>query len=331
MKNKFKYKCKYVFKNIFLLLIITNLLITNLITNLCQQCINKAYKKCEYCSREIIFNGLQIASREETLDEIIINNKSIARFGDGEFMIMFGKRIGFQKVNKLIKTKLLNILNSNLNNLLIGINVPFHEYELKLRNKFSENYWKHWFDLYKFSLAKILNKHRKYYSALITRFYSVFQNKKKFPILKYIKRLKKIWDKKDVLIIEGYYSRIGIGNDLFNNTKSIKRIICPPTNAFQVYTKIINEVKQFKIDNNFLILIALGPTASILAYDLSKLGFQAIDIGHADIEYELYLRKYDNIKRIPYKYVNDAVDGHKHIEKIKDKRYYSQIIKKIMQ
>lgn len=31
-----------------------------------------------------------------------------------------------------------------------------------------------------------------------------------------------------------------------------------------------------------LILIALGMTATVLAYDLSKAGFWAIDIGHID-------------------------------------------------
>ena len=50
---------------------------------------------------------------------------------------------------------------------------------------------------------------------------------------------------------------------------------------------------------NKLILIALGPTATVLSYDLNKLGYQAIDIGHADIEYEWYLRKAK--KKIPIK------------------------------
>ena len=58
-------------------------------------------------------------------------------------------------------------------------------------------------------------------------------------------------------------------------------------------------------------MISLGPAASVLAYDLSKFGYQAIDIGHADIEYEFYLRKYNSIKRIPYKYVNQAKNGTK--------------------
>ena len=38
-----------------------------------------------------------------------------------------------------------------------------------------------------------------------------------------------------------------------------------------------------------IILIALGPTATVLAYDLSKRGYQAIDVGHIDIEYEWFL------------------------------------------
>ena len=59
--------------------------------------------------------------------------------------------------------------------------------------------------------------------------------------------MKKIWDERDVLIIEGYFTRCGIGNDLFNNSKSIKRILCPPKNAFLVYEKIINEFKNLKL------------------------------------------------------------------------------------
>ena len=61
-----------------------------------------------------------------------------------------------------------------------------------------------------------------------------YKNKKKIYILKYIQKLKKIWDQKDILIIEGETSRVGIGNDLFNNIKSLKRIICPVHNAFNV-------------------------------------------------------------------------------------------------
>ena len=47
--------------------------------------------------------------------------------------------------------------------------------------------------------------------------------------------LKKIWNGKNIIIIEGRYSRLGVANDLFNNAKSEKRILCPEKNAFAKY------------------------------------------------------------------------------------------------
>ena len=135
-------------------------------------------------------------------------------------------------------------------------------------------------------------------------------------------------DKKDVLTTEDEKSRIGIGNDLFDNMKSISRIICPSVNAFKIYNKILNEI--LKIDKNKLILIALGPTATILAYDLYKNGYHAIDIGHVDIEYEWYLRNSTSKIKIEGKFVNEVKEGNMRIKKIKDKKYYNQIIKKIL-
>ncbi|MBS7021576.1 MAG: DUF1792 domain-containing protein [Firmicutes bacterium] len=38
-----------------------------------------------------------------------------------------------------------------------------------------------------------------------------------------------------------------------------------------------------------IILLAIGPTATVLSYDLADNGFQVIDIGHLDVEYQWYL------------------------------------------
>ncbi len=35
----------------------------------------------------------------------------------------------------------------------------------------------------------------------------------------------------------------------------------------------------------------LGPTAKLLSYDLTKRGYQAIDLGHIDSEYEWFQMK----------------------------------------
>ena len=287
--------------------------------------IKKIYSKCFKCPNSILFNRIYIESKENTLNEIIKYHKSISRFGDGEYKIIFGKNIRFQKYNKNLSKRLLEVLNSNAKNLLIGIYVPYKKKKLSLYTNKEVAYWTGWLSKYKFNLLKILNK-KKYYSADITRFYYKYKDKSGFS--KYIAKLKKIWEGRDILIVEGEKTRFGLGNDLINNTKSIKRIICPTKNAFTIYDKLL--VAILKVDINNLILISLGPTATVLAYDLTKLGYQAVDIGHADIMYELYLRNSTKMIRIPYKYVNEYKNRNKYkVENVTNKDYYNQIINKV--
>ncbi len=125
-------------------------------------------------------------------------------------------------------------------------------------------------------------------------------------------------------------TRLGVGNDLFNNVNSIQRIICPAENAFNLYDQIYKEA--LKIDKNKLFLISLGPTATILAFDLYKARYQAIDIGHVDIEYEWYLRKATTKIKIENKYTNEAwgCNGRINITDVNDQKYFNQILVKIL-
>ena len=258
------------------------------------------------------------------MSQIIKNKKSISRFGDGEFQLIFGRSIRFQKSNKIISNRLKEILNNNDNKFLVGINIPYKDlYKL---NSHEIWFWTKYLNRTKFQLIKLLNKKKKYYSASITRFYYRYKDKSK--VTNYINKFKKIWENKNILIIEGNCSRIGIGNDLFMNAKSIKRIICPSRNSFEVYDKIIKSV--LKLKEKRLILIALGPVATVLSYDLYKLGYQAIDFGHADIEYEWFIRKAKKKIQIENKFVNEAIGIRYNFSKVKDKKYYSQIISQIL-
>ena len=74
-----------------------------------------------------------------------------------------------------------------------------------------------------------------------------------------------------------------------------------------------------------LIILSYGPTATILAYDLAKLGYQAVDIGHLDIEYEWYQRGDKNGGVVKGKYTNEAMGGN-NVEECTDEKYLSQII-----
>ena len=73
----------------------------------------------------------------------------------------------------------------------------------------------------------------------------------------------------------------------------------------------------------------MGPTATLLSFDLFKLGYKVLDIGHIDIEYEWYLRKAKKKIQIKNKYVNENKRQQKSFTPVKDKNYYNQIIAKI--
>ena len=296
----------------------------------CYECIEKKKDKnseCLKCPNEILFKHLYIVSTENTLNEIVKNHKSISRFGDGEMEMIFGGRISFQKKDNSLGKRLYEVLNSNETNLLIGLYFPYQKKFLNSLFEFDFKFWKKWLYNNKFRMLNMLKK-RKYYSTDISRFYTNIKDKSK--VYKYIPKLKKIWEGRDVLVIEGEKTRFGIGNDLLNNAKSIKRILCPTRNAYNLYDKILNAT--LKVDKNYLIIIALGPTATVLAYDLTKYGYQAVDLGHADIQYELYLRHAKKHIYIPYKYVSEYDSGRNEasLQNAPDKRYYEQIIDKIL-
>lgn len=54
--------------------------------------------------------------------------------------------------------------------------------------------------------------------------------------------------------------------------------------AFDLYEDLLVEAR--KQDKNKLVLITIGTTATVLVYDLAYIGYQALYIGHIDLEYE---------------------------------------------
>lgn len=124
---------------------------------------------------------------------------------------------------------------------------------------------------------------------------------------------------------------MGVGNDLFAEAASIKRILCPATNAWEQYDKILSTILELNLDQDTLYILALGPTATVLAYDLTQYGFQALDLGHIDIQYEYSLRNTKEKIAIEGKYVNENIAGRKVSDSIVDNKYKNSIIAKIVQ
>lgn len=253
----------------------------------------------------------QIMSIEDTIEDIVTNRKSIARFGDGEFGIMCGvQRWRFQRKDEELANRLKEVLHSKRRDILVGLIDFYGDFgswtdsaangaRLYLTPEVRKQHY------------ALLERDRLYANTSISRNESWEQ----------VRNQKRIWEGRDCVFIEGYQTRMGVGNDLFDNARSVVRILCPAESAFDRYEEIYNEaIKQPK---DQLMLIALGPTASVLAYDLAVQGYQAVDIGHADISYEWLLK--GGRARIPNKYTNEEPGGYI-VEEIHDTEYEAQII-----
>jgi len=157
----------------------------------------------------------------------------------------------------------------------------------------------------------------------LSRFYIIYKNKEKCKLQ--ISMLKQIWDNKDVVIVEGCQSRTGVGNDLYSNARSISRILGPAESAFSMYDTIMKAITE-NVTKDKLILLSLGMTATVLAYDLSKLGYWAIDIGHLDVEYEWYNKKAKTEYVVTGKYTYGVESGNIVDDSDLPPSYLSQIL-----
>lgn len=266
----------------------------------------------------------KVLSIEDTINKIINEKLSIARFGDGEFLYIIDKLdLPFQKYEPELAERLKIILKSIENNLLVGLPIGYHS--LKNLKKDSYITWRSQIAWIYPRLRKYIDLNKTYANASMSRLYMDYEDKSISEF--YFNLIKKIWDGREIVIIEGEKSRLGVGNDLFANAKKIERIIGPFQNAFSKFNELLKEAS--KQPRYKLLLIALGPTAKPLSYELSKVGFQAIDIGNIDIEYEWYLREAKEKIKIPGKYTSEAIGG-RNVEDIEDDIYKKQIIARIV-
>lgn len=269
----------------------------------------------------------KVLGTDDTIYEILTYKKSISRYGDGEFSLIFGQSLPFQEYSNEMAIKLKQILGSNLTGHVVAIPNVFGSL-----NEFSDkskSWWSDYLLSHRKKIYNILDMKKVYYDAQMTRIYINRKNKENSKIR--FENIKKIWENKKILIVEGEYSRFGIGNDIFLNCKDVKRLLIPAKNAFSKYSEILCQIDEVCNNNDFeLILLAAGPTATCLAYDLHLKGYWAIDIGNLDMEYEWMNLGCTEQVAIKGKYTHEARNGDKNISEINDSRYINQIISKVL-
>ena len=211
-----------------------------------------------------------IQSIDQTIDKLLSGNFSLARYGDGEFLLCLDRPITFQKTDEHLRKRLNQLLQDRENTTcLIAIT--------EFRTERLTPFWKQfWFENVA-DISSLLHPKMVYYNQSVTREVNLNQ----------VERFSALWHNREVLFVIGKGSRFDVEHELFSTVKKYQVVYGLPVNAWDNYEEVMLEVQHTIISiDNPLVICALGPAATLMAYDLSKIGVQALDLGHLTNVYD---------------------------------------------
>lgn len=252
----------------------------------------------------ILHNSVKVHSIDETIDELLQTNKSLVRFGDGEIVMIKGGDLMLQKASPEIAEGLAGILAYPYDDLMVTIPGIFDT--LSDHRKASRQFWKDHLLFCRKTYEKYCNPNRIYYTTFVSRCYYYAQDRSNCG--RWFAKIRKIWENKDVVVVEGTRTHNGVGNDLLDTAASVERIICPPRDAYGAIPRILEACEVYGKDRLFL--LSVGVAAKFLALELFQKGYRVLDIGHMDMEYEWYVRQVPDKCKIE-KHEIDSEDANK--------------------
>lgn len=233
----------------------------------------------------ILPSRLKVHNIDETIDVLLHTEKSMVRFGDGEIVMIKGGGLMLQKADPKIAEGLAEILAYTHDDLIVTIPDIFGT--LSDHHRDSRQFWKDHLLFNRKTYETYCNPDRVYYSTFVSRCYYYAADRSGCG--EQFAKIRKIWENRDIVVVEGERTHNGVGNDLLDTANSIERIICPPSNAYEAVPAILDACKAY--GRNRLFLLSVGVAAKFLAVKLFELGYRVLDIGNLDMEYEWYVRR----------------------------------------
>ena len=249
-----------------------------------------------------------ILPAEKLLQRALEERISMCRFGDGEFeLILNRERPWFQKPDRRLGLRLNEVLQSDEQGIAVCVADDFGNLD-RYTEAAAKGIREFLAGGTRELVMPLFSKSRKYYDAYVTRPYMIYRDKN--HAAKIFEGFRRIFRGRDILIVEGRNNWSGMNNDLLTGAHSVRRIKAPAKDAFERYDEILDAVGQAAGHDN-LVLCSLGPTATVLCYDLTRVyGVQALDIGQLDNEYDWYRMHAQTRQPIPGKCVAELSWGH---------------------
>jgi glycosyltransferase family protein len=221
---------------------------------------------------------LRVVGERETLRALCERRASLARYGDGELEIMIGRDIHFQEYHPRLARRLREVLQAASRKFLVG--VPNFD-ALQIKTASRKRNW----ERYRLMFSHLIRRDAEYHSAFVSRPASVVG----LESAEYFQAFAPLWEGRDVVLV--HHDAKTVKHPLLSRARSSHHVACPPRNAFDQYDALLAETSARLRTPDVLFLIAAGPTAGVLAWDLAQRGAQALDIGHLTNAYDEFLRK----------------------------------------
>jgi len=210
----------------------------------------------------------------ETLDILHRERLSLTRFGDGELMLMADpdQNLQFQRNSAGLRRELVEALNPRgaaQGRVLVALPHLFRG------NPHWSGVWLATWDM----LKSLLDPEVRYGDAHVSR-PIFFQGEGAAGIA----RWRRLWDGREVLIVTGRESRFDLVPDLFDGVSRVEILHTVSTDAYEHREAILRAIlDRAKADT--LVLLSLGPAATVLVPRIAAAGVQALDIGHISASY----------------------------------------------
>lgn len=229
----------------------------------------------------------------ETVHAIVERRASIARYGDGEFNLAMGANAKAQYGDPALAQRLREILKDRKSPCLVGIPNMYNGNTAAPGTK-AYSFWENMAARRHYD--QLMDPNKQYYSSFITR----PDNAVAINTREYFDYCRKMWDGRSVVFVCGEGVPFCKDADYLINASCRGLIEAPAVNAWANYKEILDSCLKHPKDTLFL--LRLGPTATVLAFDLCDIGYQALDLGHFGMFYSRFkkdnpaLFDYDNTK-----------------------------------
>lgn len=219
----------------------------------------------------------------ETLQMLLDSQKSFIRFGDGEYDIMEGRDIPFQKYDKNLAKTLQEAITSQDENLLVGLGYIYFHF---CSNVYVPEFRYTWLVENYHIIKKYLVPHKVYGATDVSQ---VYAGHKEYDFERHYALLKQLFVDKKILVICGDKVLANVQYSIFEECKDITYLYGATKHAYEGIDILREQILKFSKD--YVLLFALGPAGKALGYEMFKLGYRVLDIGHSIKDYDTYKRK----------------------------------------